>query len=650
MKQGIPTLHELYDEVLTILLGKPSQPEDIMDQDVRRELGAHYTSEQNILKVVNPLCMDQLWAEFERIKADTKLLNQFHDKIATLKFLDPSCGCGNFLIVTYRELRLLEIEILKMLVGNARQKRLDVSTLMKVNIEQFYGIEIEDFPCQVATVGMWLVDHQMNLRIAEEFGQYHPRLPLTQSATIVHGNALRIDWESIVPKDELSYILGNPPYSGARTMLSRQKDDVLDIFARYHGAGALDYVTCWFKKALDCIRGTKIEAAFVATNSITQGEQAEILWRYMFAYGTQINFAHQTFKWWNEAKGKAQVYCVIIGFAAFQRNKKTLFRYDTPTSQPRKTEVQFLNQYLAEALDIYVSARSRPLCDVPPMVFGSMPNDGGHLLLTPKERKQIVQNDGTIKDFIRPFVGAEEFINGTKRYCIWLQGISPSLYRNNKDIKTRIAKVKDHRQNSKREITKQLAERPAEFGEIRQPNSDYLIIPSVSTCSRNYIPMGFAKKTTICSNLNLMIPHAALYHFGILTSRVHMAWIKYVCGRLGNAYRYSAKVVYNNFPWAETTDEQKTAIETLAQGVLDARAKFPDSSLADLYDPLVMPKELLQAHQALDRAVMKLYGFKKDVSETEIVAKLMEMYQKLTETPTFIPEEETKKGRKKRKK
>ena len=421
-------------------------------------------------------------------------------------------------------------------------------------------------------------------------------------------------------------------------MTSWQKDDVLNTFLRYRGIGELDYVTCWYKKAFDYIKNTRIEVAFVSTNSITQGGQAEILWRYLFAYGIVINFAHQTFKWWNEAKGKAQVYCVIIGFAMFERSVKKLFRYDTPTSQPKMTKVQFLNQYLADAPDILIESRSKPLCNVPEMVFGSMPNDGGHLLLTPQERKQLVHNDETVKDLIRPFMGAEEFINGTKRYCIWLHGVSPSLYRKNKDVLSRIAKVKDHRQKSKRETTKKLAELPAEFGEIRQPDSNYLIIPSVSTSARNYVPMGFAKKYTICSNLNLMIPNASLFEFGVLTSHVHMIWIKYTCGRLGNAYRYSAKIVYNNFPWAEATDEQKANIETLAQAVLDARAKFPNSSLADLYDPLSMPKELLKAHQALDRTVMKLYKFKQDMSESAIVAKLMEMYQTLTESPTMIPE------------
>ena len=617
----------------------------VMKKDLRRELGAHYTDLDNILKLLNPLFLDDLWQEFEHVKATPTALDKFHDKIASLKFLDPACGCGNFLMLAYRELRLLELEILKMKVSTS-QKRLDISLLLKVNVEQFYGIEVEYFPCQVAMVGMWLTDHQMNIKVSEQFGQYYARRPLMQCTTIVHGNALRIDWEDVVPKEELSYILGNPPYNGARTMTSRQKEEMLDIFSRYRGPGGLDYVTCWLKKALDYIKETKIEVAFVSTNSITQGEQAEILWRHLFADGIVINFAHQTFKWWNEAKGKAQVYCVIIGFAMFERSVKKLFRYATPTSKPKITKVQFINQYLADAPGILVESRSKPLCDVPKMVFGSMPNDGGHLLLTPKERKQLVQNDSAIKDFIRPFMGAEEFINGTKRYCIWLHGVSPSLYRHNKDVLSRIAKVRNHRQNSKRETTKRLAERPAEFGEIRQPNSNYLIIPSVSTSGRRYIPMGFAEKNTICSNLNLMVPNASFFELGVLTSRIHMVWIKYVCGRLGNAYRYSAKIVYNNFPWPDVTDNQKTTIETLAKTVLETRAKFSDSSLADLYDPLTMPPELLKSHRNLDNAVMKLYGFKKDTSEPAVLAALMEMYQKLTAPPTLIPEPPKEKTRK----
>jgi hypothetical protein len=470
-----------------------------MKKDARRELGAHYTDLDNILKLLNPLFLDDLWKEFERVRATPAALDKFHDKIASLKFLDPACGCGNFLMLAYRELRLLELEILKMKVSTS-QRRLDISTLLKVSVKQFYGIEIEDFPCQVAMVGMWLTDHQMNIKVSEQFGQYFARLPLMQCATIVHGNALRIDWKSIVPKEDLSYIISNPPYSGARIMTARQKGELLDTFQNYQGAGALDYVTCWFKKALDYILDTKIEVAFVSTNSITQGEQAEILWRHLFASGIVINFAHQTFKWWNEAKGKAQVYCVIIGFALIERSVKKLFRYDTPTCKPKSTTVQFLNQYLSDAPNIFIESRSKPLCNVPEMVFGNMPNDGGHLLLTPKERTQLIQNDETINDFIRPFMGAEEFIVSTKRYCIWLHGVSPSLYQKNKDIMLRIAKVKEHRQNSKRETTKRLAERPAEFGEVRHPDSNYLIIPGVSTSARRYIPMRFMTARTIASN------------------------------------------------------------------------------------------------------------------------------------------------------
>ena len=400
MKYTLPTLCKLYDEVLTILLGKPGQPEELMNKDLRRELGAHYTSEENILKLINPLFLDDLWKEFERVKADTKLLNQFHERIARLKFLDPSCGCGNFLIVTYRELRLLEIAILKMLVGRTRQKRLDVSTLMKVNIEQFYGIEIEDFPCQVAMVGMWLADHQMNLRVAEEFGQYHPRLPLTQCATIVHGNAHRIDWEEIVPKRELSYIMGNPPFVGKKEQSKTQKEDMLNTFGvKFKCVGNMDYVTAWYKRATDYSYGTTIKSAFVSTNSIAQGEQVELLWKSLIEKGVCINFGIPTFKWSNEAKGKAAVHCVIVGFSY------------------QKTEPN-INPYLIEAPTVFIESRSKPICNVPELYYGSMPIDYGALILSEEEMKSLIKTEPTSKKFVRRYIGGEELLNNTFRYCL----------------------------------------------------------------------------------------------------------------------------------------------------------------------------------------------------------------------------------------
>jgi hypothetical protein len=601
----------------------------VMKKELRRALGAHYTSEENILKLINPLFLDGLWAEFNRIKSDTKLLHQFHNKITNLKFLDPSCGCGNFLIVTYRELRLLEIEILKMLVGRIRQKRLDISTLMKVNIEQFYGIEIEDFPCQVATVGMWLVDHQMNLRVAEEFGQYHPRLPLRQSATIVHGNAHRIDWKTIVPKNELSYILGNPPFVGKKEQSVIQKEDMINTFGiKFKGVGNMDYVTAWYKRVADYTYNTTIRCAFVSTNSIAQGEQVELLWKSLIERGVSINFGIPTFKWRNEARGKASVHCVIVGFSY------------------QKTEPH-INPYLIEAPTVFIESRSKPICNVPELYYGSMPIDYGTLILSEEEMKSLIKTEPASKKFVRRYIGGEELINNTVRYCLWLRDFSSHEILASNFVRERVESCRKFRRESKRPQTKILSDSPHLFGRpqekvLPKKGSHVLVIPKVSSEKRKYLPIGFLPSEYVINGSALAIPNATLYHFGILTSSVHMAWMRQVCGRMEIDYQYSAYIVYNNFPWMDATDEQKETIGKLAQAILGARAKYPKSNLASLYN--LMPKELLKAHQALDRAVMKLYKFKQAMTESEIVAALMEMYQKLTSSPTMIPEEKTKKG------
>ena len=607
----------------------------IMDEGERREIGAHYTSEENILKVIDPLFMDDLWKEFRKAKGDLRALDGFHEKIAGLKFLDPACGCGNFLMVAYRELRLLEIEVLKArkalhngggsdAAQEARKKgmrgvpkvakgnghsMLDIEMALKVNVGQFHGIEIQPWPCQIAKTGMWLMDHLMNMRASEEFGQYYVRLPLTQGATIVEANALRIDWGTVVPKSELSYILGNPPFSGARLMGPDQKDDMGHVFGDTKGLGNLDYVTAWYRKAADYMEGEPIRAAFVSTNSVMQGEQPAILWNPLVERGVAIAFQVPTFKWSNEARGRAAVHCVIVGFGY-------------PGVGPRPKP--------APPVAFFVERRKKPLCDVPEMVFGSMPNDGGHLIIEDSKCSAFKRAEPAAKQYIRRFMGSEEFINGTKRWCLWLVGVSPAEIKGMPLVMERVEACEKHRLASKREATKKLAKVSALFGEIRQPDTDYLIVPSVSGERRDYIPMGFMSADTIASNLVLTIPGATLYHFGVLTSKVHMAWVRKVCGRLGITYRYSKDVVYNNFPWPSTTDEQRAKVEELAQGVLDARAQWPDCTLDDLYDPLVMMRELRKAHDALDRAVMKLYGFKKDAPEPEIVAKLMEMYLELS--------------------
>lgn len=608
----------------------------VMDKEQRRELGAHYTSEENILKLINPLFMNELWEEFERVKTTPALLDRFHDKISRLKFLDPACGCGNFLIITYRELRILELEILKMKV-NTNQMVMDISPMLKVNVEQFYGIEYEDFPCQIAQVGMWLMDHQMNTRAADQFGMYYARLPLKQSATIVNSNALRLGWEDIVPKRELSYILGNPPFVGARMMAqgSQQKREVEETFGNIKDVQDLDYVTCWYKKAAQYIQGTNIEVGFVSTNSICQGAQVPILWDVLLnELHIHIKFAHQTFKWSNEAKGKAAVYCVIVGFSLCNPEKKKLFSYQTVQSEPEEKIVENINPYLLPGSDCFVTAQKKPLCDVPEMKFGSQPRDGGFFVLSPEAREEILAKEPELAKVIKPYIGAEEFINGKERYCIWLHNEPFEIIKNSKILKERIAAVEKFRLESKAKTTNGYAKVPAIFAQIAHPYTNYLIVPRVSSENRRYIPIGFLDEHTIASDAVQIIPNATLYHFGVLTSNVHMAWMRTVAGRLKSDYRYSKELVYNTFPWPDADAKQRTAIEAAAQGVLDERSKYPGTSLADLYDPLLMKTTGMQSvHTKLDRAVWAAYGAKWQ-SEAECVADLMHRYQR------FISEEE----------
>ena len=548
----------------------------VMDKDQRRVMGAHYTSEENILKLINPLFLDELWQEFDRVKTSPAALEQFHEKLARLKFLDPACGCGNFLIITNRELRLLELEVLKM-KSSTNQLMLDISAMFKVNVEQFYGVELEHFACQVAQVGMWLIDHQMNLRASEQFGQYYARLPLTQRAVIVHGNALRMDWEDVVPKRELSFILGNPPFNGARTMNTAQKEDMQNVFGDLKGVGNLDYVTAWYKKAADLMTGTHIRTGLVSTNSISQGEQVAILWKPLMERGIFINFGIPTFKWSNEAKGKAAVHCVIVGFSYL------------------KTEPN-ISPYLIEAPTVFIESRSKPICDMPSIGIGNKPIDGGNYLFTEEEKDEFLEKEPQAKAWFRSFLGAAEFINGHKRYCLWLGDCSPAELRKMPEAMKRVEAVKEFRLASTSPPTRKLAETPRRFHVENMPDTEYILVPRHSSEKRKYIPIGFLPPEVIAGDSNLIIPSATRYHFGILTSNIHMAWIRTVCGRLKSDYRYSKDIVYNNFPWPDATDDQKTAIEQLAQAVLDARANYPESSLADLYDPLTMPPDLLKAH------------------------------------------------------
>lgn len=604
----------------------------VMDADKRRNLGAHYTSEKNILKLIKLLFLDELWAEFEKVKNNERQLKIFHQKISSLRFLDPACGCGNFLIVTYRELRLLELEVLKALYGT--QRVFNISDLVLCNVDQFAGIEYEEFPSQIAKVAMWLIDHQMNMLCSAEFGEYFVRLPLRKSANIIQGDALELDWNEVAPKEQLSYIIGNPPFVGARLMSKEQSAQIERVFDHIRGAGNLDYVTAWYAKAAQYIQGTRIKVAFVSTNSIVQGEQVGILWRVLLEkYNVHIHFAHRTFKWSNEAKGNAGVYCVIIGFANFDTDNKTIFEYEDITGEPHQLKAKNINPYLVDAKNTLIENRTKPICDVPTIGIGNKPIDGGNYLFTKEEMEEFIQLEPKSEQYFRPWYGAVEFIQQKPRYCLWLGDCSPSELRSMPHCMERVKNVRELRLASKSEGTRKIAETPTRFHVENMPESSYIIVPSVSSENRKYIPMGFMDSDSMASNLVLIIPEGNLYHFGVLTSTMHMAWTKCVCGRLKSDFRYSAGIVYNNFPWVENiTDKQREKIEQCAEVVLEARKQFPNSSLADLYDPLAMPPALMKAHQALDKAVDAAYRSAPFTSDSQRMEFLFDLYNKYNAT------------------
>jgi len=608
--------------------------QSVKDKEMRRELGEHYTSEINILKIIRPLFLDDLWDEYEKILKLSFALKQqrlllFHNKLQKLKFLDPACGCGNFLVVTYRELRKLEIEVLSEYLQS--QQVIDVELLFRVNVNQFYGIEIVEFPARIAQAALWLMDHLMNMEASKKFGKYLTRIPLTTSPSIQIANALPLDWETLVPKTELSYILGNPPFVGKKEQSNKQKSDLLGVFRGQKGAGNLDYVTCWYKKAAEYIKDTNIEVGFVSTNSICQGEQVLVLWTNLINnHNIKINFAHQTFKWSNEARGKAAVHCVIVGFSLHNRKEKKIFLYTDVAGQPLETIATQINTYLVDGATVFIDARSDPICKVPKMAYGSMPIDDGHLILSQEEAKNFITNEPETEAMIRPYFGGEEFINEKKRFCLWLVDISPKMINKSLLVKERIERTRVFRETSKREATNLLAITPSLFGEIRQPKTDYLLIPKVSSENRLYIPIGFMKPENITNGSALIIPDAGMYEFGILTSAMHMAWMRYVCGRLEMRYQYSASLVYNNFPWPIPNGKQKNIIEEAAQVILETRSLFQDSTLAELYNPSSMPPKLVKAHQKLDKAVETAYG-KTFNTDAERVTHLFNLYQEMTE-------------------
>ena len=631
--------------------------QSIMDVQARRNLGAHYTSEENIRKLIGPLFLDELHAEFERVRGNRNRLFEFHKKLRALTFFDPACGCGNFLVISYRELRALELQVLRAsheLSGHAGQQSVDVHSLIGVDVDQFYGIEIEEFPAQIAQVALWLVDHQMNLHVSEEFGQYFARIPLKTSPHIVHGNALRLDWNDVLPAERCSYLLGNPPFVGAKYMDDAQRDDTRVVFAGIDNAGLLDFVAAWYVKAARYLlvpgagsEAARTRCAFVSTNSITQGEQVGVLWGWLLAQGMHIQFAHRTFSWSNEARGNAAVHCVIIGFGLQDRPGKLIFEYDDIRGEPHAVAAANINPYLVDAPDVVLPRRSRPICDVPEIGIGNKPIDDGNYLFTPEERDAFIAREPASKKWFRRWLGSVEFLNGYERWCLWLGDCPPAELRAMPEAMKRVQAVKAFRLASRSAPTQRLASTPTRFHVENMPTTPYLLIPRVSSERRMVIPMGYVPGPTLTSDSAHMVTGATTFHFGILSSTMHNAWARYTCGRLKSDYRYSKDIVYNNFPWPESpTDAQRRAIEAAAQGVLDARAQFQTgptpATLADLYDPLTMPAALLKAHQKLDAAVDKAYepsgGKKAYKSDAERVAFLFELYQRITSLLPVAPQ------------
>ena len=643
----------LTDELLSTLLQKASGDfdwseisptifgavfESTLNPETRRSGGMHYTSIENIHKVIDPLFLNDLQAEFAEIDAipiprtKNSRLRDFQKKLAGLTFLDPACGSGNFLTETYLSLRRLENKVVEGIIatdkGSTEGQIVMGETLdpIKVSIGQFYGIEINDFAVTVAKTALWIAESQM-LRETEHIVRYEiDFLPLKSYANIVEANALRIDWETVVPKEKLKYIMGNPPFVGARLMSKDQKDDINRVFPGWKNAGNLDYVSCWYKKCSDLMMGTQIRSALVSTNSVTQGEEVPILWKPLFGAGIRIDYAYRTFRWDSEAKNIAHVHCVVVGFSACNSTtEKVIF-----TGEDRVV-AKHINAYLIDADDVFLENRANPICKVPKIGIGNKPIDGGNYLFTKEEKEAFVSIEPSSEKWFLPWYGAQEFINRKPRYCLWLGNCPPNELRRMPNCLARVEAVKAFRLSSSSAGTVKLAEKPTRFHVENMPKGNYLIIPRHSSEKRRYIPFGYMDNSTLCGDANLMMPEATLFHFGVLMSNVHMAWMRVVCGRIKSDYRYSAGVVYNNFPWPNPSEEQKARIEQTAQGILDARALYPDCSLADLYDETTMPPELRKAQQANDRAVMQAYGFDvKTTTEASCVAELMKRYQQLT--------------------
>lgn len=622
----------------------------VMDAAERRAIGAHYTAEDNILKLIGPLFLDALKAELAAIltgpeRGREAKLEAYHNKLAALNFFDPACGCGNFLIITYREIRKLEIQLLKALHSHG-QLVTDVSLLSKVRVSQFHGIEIEEFPAQIARVAMWLMDHIENVELGYAFGLSLTRLPLVESANIVCGNALQLDWRDVIAPEKCSFILGNPPFVGHHYQSEVQKQDQKRIMAGISASGVIDFVANWHILASAYMQGANVRTAFVSTNSICQGEQAGLLWSELFRrYNVKIHFAHRTFIWTSEARGKAHVHCVIVGFACHDTDIKLIYDYDQNPETPAINRVANISPYLVAGADLVVTNRTVALCLVPKMSWGNKPTDGGHLIISPEEREELLAKEPAAAKFIRPYMSGGDFIKGIDRYCLWLKDAKPEELRALPLVMARVEQVRSMRLASTAESTRKFASYPTLFRQIAQPDTSYLAIPEVSSENRAYIPIAFVEPSVICSNTVQFVPEATLWHFAVLTSTMHMAWMRQVCGRLKSDYRYSNTLVYNNFPWPqEVTEAQRAGVEKAAQAVLEARAQFPGSTLADLYDPVAMPPALAKAHTALDLAVDRCYRKEAFTTERERVEYLFALYEKLS-APLAIASKKSSKSK-----
>jgi hypothetical protein len=641
------SIPQFTDELRDLLLGKASDDfdwseisptifgaifESTLNPETRRSGGMHYTSIENIHKVIDPLFLNDLRAELDTILAISQenrrnqALRDYQQRLASLRFLDPACGSGNFLTETFLSLRRLENECLKAQLND--QSALDFfDDRIFVNIHQFYGIEINDFAATVAKTALWIAESQMVNETAKILARDIDFLPLKSYSNIIEGNALTLDWNTVCPAAELNYIIGNPPFVGARWMSKEQKENLLNVFGSiWKNAGNLDFVCAWYKKAADFIQNTNIKCAFVSTNSICQGESAYDLWKPLISNGIHINFAWKTFVWDSEASIKAHVHCIIVGFSYIKT--KNAYLYSVDNAEP--LAVNNINAYLVPAENVFIESRNTPLSSIPIVGIGNKPIDDGNYLFSEEEMNDFIQKEPKSAEYFHPYYGAFEFINQKPRYCLWLGDCSPVQLRQMPECLKRVENVRNYRLASKSEGTRKLADRPTRFHVENMPKSDILVIPQVSSQRRRYIPIGYMNQGVICSDKVRLMPNATLYHFGVLTSNVHMAWMRVICCRLKSDYSYTINIVYNNFPWPAITPEQEAEISRTARAILDARNLYPDCSLADLYDEVTMPVELRRAHQANDKAVMKAYGLPVTTSESDTVAHLFKLYEELT--------------------